>query len=143
MALLYTVGYEGREPSEIADLLESNSVKTLVDIRELPLSRRKGFSKSALGKYMKRRKVKYTHYRALGSPRALRHKVRETGDLVTFFRKYRGHLSTQDAALREVSKLLNHGSICLLCYEADHTRCHRRAVAGRVARRAKVRTVHL
>ncbi len=143
MAELFTVGYEGRQPSEIADLLESNSVKMLVDIRELPLSRRKGFSKSALRTYMKRRKVNYKHYRALGSPRAMRHKARETGDLVTFFKKYRGHLSGQQDALQEVAMLLNHGSICLLCYEADHNRCHRRAVAGRVARRAGVRTVHL
>jgi len=45
---LFTVGYEGLTLEAFIQRLQSSSIQTLVDVRELPLSRKRGFSKRAL-----------------------------------------------------------------------------------------------
>jgi uncharacterized protein (DUF488 family) len=45
---LLTIGYEGRTIEEFVGELLAGSVETLIDVRELPLSRKRGFSKRAL-----------------------------------------------------------------------------------------------
>jgi len=44
---LFTLGYEGLTIEAFIARLQAAQVKTVVDVRELPLSRKKGFSKSA------------------------------------------------------------------------------------------------
>ena len=43
---LLTIGYEGVKIEEFLDTLLEAEVTVLLDIRELPLSRKKGFSKN-------------------------------------------------------------------------------------------------
>jgi len=64
-AKLFTVGYEGRSIDELVDALRAAGVERLVDVRELPLSRRKGFSKTALGDTLRDAGIEYIHVRAL------------------------------------------------------------------------------
>jgi uncharacterized protein (DUF488 family) len=45
---LLTIGYEGREINEFVKYLKQYNISCLIDIREIPISRKKGFSKSAL-----------------------------------------------------------------------------------------------
>ena len=45
---LFTVGYEGRALDELITELVDAGVERLIDVRELPLSRRRGFSKTPL-----------------------------------------------------------------------------------------------
>jgi uncharacterized protein (DUF488 family) len=45
---LFSVGYEGLNFDEFMPLLSKHGIETVVDIRELPLSRKPGFSKKAL-----------------------------------------------------------------------------------------------
>jgi len=47
-AEVFTIGYEGRQPDELIAMLRAHRVDRLIDVRERPSSRRKGFSKSAL-----------------------------------------------------------------------------------------------
>src|SRR4051794_12149499 len=45
---LLTIGYEThQEPASLVSALQAARIERLVDVRELPLSRRRGFSKSA------------------------------------------------------------------------------------------------
>ena len=44
--LLFTLGYEGLTIDAFIARRQTAQVKTAVDVRELPLSRKKGFSKS-------------------------------------------------------------------------------------------------
>jgi uncharacterized protein (DUF488 family) len=41
---IYTVGYESTSLPSVVEALRSRGVETLIDVRELPLSRRAGFS---------------------------------------------------------------------------------------------------
>ena len=45
---LMTFGYEGLDIESFLAVLKKNGITLLVDVRELPLSRKKGFSKTAL-----------------------------------------------------------------------------------------------
>jgi uncharacterized protein (DUF488 family) len=130
---LFTVGYEGKDVEGLLALLHDESVRVLVDVRELPLSRKRGFSKTRLRQELEEAGIDYVHCRALGSPRPMRRQLRETGDYAAFFRAYNRHLDKQREALAEVRTLLRESSVCLMCYEAEASRCHRSAVAARLA----------
>jgi hypothetical protein len=43
--MLFTVGYERRTVDGMIEILKDAGVRTLLDVRELPLSRRQGFPK--------------------------------------------------------------------------------------------------
>lgn len=67
---LLTIGYEThREPASPVVALLAADVERLVDVRELPLSRRRGFSKTALAGALADAGIHYEHERALGNPK--------------------------------------------------------------------------
>src|SRR5215208_2853638 len=63
---VFTIGYEQHaEPSSLVDALRTAGVRRLVDVRELPLSRRRGFSKTALAAALATAEIEYQHVREL------------------------------------------------------------------------------
>jgi uncharacterized protein (DUF488 family) len=128
LARLLTIGYEGADPTDFLATLELVGVTTLLDIREIAMSRRRGFAKTALREGLASVGIDYRHEPRLGSPKAIRHQLREDGDYPRFFRDFERYLKTQSALLEELAEELT-GTVALLCYERDHTLCHRRAVA--------------
>jgi len=66
---LFTIGYQGSTPSDLIDRLLGAGVERVVDVRELPLSRRRGFSKSPLAAALTSAGIRYEHVRALGNPK--------------------------------------------------------------------------
>jgi uncharacterized protein (DUF488 family) len=139
---ILTIGYQGVSLDNFLNTLKSASVQLLLDIRELPISRRKGFSKSALCAALEATGIGYVHERALGSPRAIRHQLREDGDLTRFFSDFREYLTTQRALLDSLAHTTT-GAMALMCYERDHAECHRSVVAAALAKRARASVQHL
>jgi uncharacterized protein (DUF488 family) len=137
-----TIGYEGVTLADFLKTLKAAGVDHLLDIRELPISRRKGFSKTALCAALADEGIDYTHERALGSPREIRNRLREDGDLASFFSDFREYLATQRALLDTLARTLS-GSVALLCYERNHTECHRSVVATALAKRTHSAIEHL
>ncbi len=45
---ILTIGYEGVSLTDFIATLKAHRVRQILDVRELPMSRRKGFSKTAL-----------------------------------------------------------------------------------------------
>jgi uncharacterized protein (DUF488 family) len=131
-ARLYTIGYENRDLDEFIDILIENGIDLLADIRAIPYSRRREFSKKALTSRLAITKIEYAHFGSLGSPKELRDKVRADNDYGYFFMEYDKYLRTQDAALAGLLELIREKKVCLMCYEMDADRCHRRAVAERI-----------
>ncbi len=82
MIELMTIGYEGLTVAGFLDLLRRCRVSRLVDVRELPISRKPGFAKAALSAAIEARGIRYEHLVALGCPREIRHRYREDGDKV-------------------------------------------------------------
>jgi uncharacterized protein (DUF488 family) len=122
---LFTVGYEGRSIEELVDALHAAGVERLIDVRELPLSRRRGFSKTALGDALRKAGILYVHVKALGNPKPNRERY-WAGDVEGGAAVYRAHLNNGSrSALRELAESLGDDPACLLCFERDHTVCHR------------------
>jgi uncharacterized protein (DUF488 family) len=129
----FTIGYEGRTLDGFIAVLLEAGVERIVDVRELPLSRKRGFSKRALAQALAEHGIEYVHVRAGGNPhRELRH------DIDRCLAAYREHLRANPAAIDEVMAALEGARSALLCVEHDHAVCHRSVLAARLARRRNV-----
>ena len=67
-SVVFTVGYEGRTPDELIELLARKGVRRVVHVRALPLSRRRGFSKTPLREALGAHGIDYVHLRDAGNP---------------------------------------------------------------------------
>lgn len=128
MKKLLTVGYEGASLAEFLATLRAAGVTTLLDVRELPLSRRPGFSKRALGEALGTVGIAYRHERELGSPKDIRNQLRANGDYSQYFASFKTYLKHQQPLLRALAESLE-GSVALMCFERDPSTCHRSVVA--------------
>ena len=78
---LYTIGYEGINIDDFIKQLKTSGVSKLIDVRDIPFSRKKGFSKEVLKETLEDNNIKYFHFKPLGSPASLRSKLKEDGGL--------------------------------------------------------------
>lgn len=141
MVELMTIGYEGMEPGPFLELLAQGRVERVVDVRELAMSRRKGFAKTALAALLNQAGIGYTHLPALGCPREIRHAYREDGGWARYKARFLAYLATRDADLLDLGKMISRERCCLLCFEADYNFCHRQFVAARLAEHTQGLTV--
>jgi uncharacterized protein (DUF488 family) len=140
---LYTLGYEGFDVAAFIARLKEIGVKAIVDVRELPLSRKKGFSKTALRESLAQAGIAYFHVPALGCPKDIRDRYRADRDWNSYTHDFLAYLQTQGASSRELSKLAKATTACLICFEADHEGCHRTYVARAAHRLGAPSVVHL
>lgn len=126
---LFTFGYEGLTIDEFIARLKAAQVKTIVDVRELPLSRKKGFSKTSFCTALAAHDIAYLHAPALGCPKPIRNQYKADANWQTYTRDFLKYIKTQDASLRELVKIAHATPACLVCFEADFSMCHRTFVA--------------
>lgn len=142
---IFTIGYEQVSSRAVLNELEQAGVKLLVDVRAITSSRRAGFSKTQLVASLIERGIGYIHLRGLGTPKAGRD-ARRRGDAATLKTIYDAHLKTLQAE-REMDELADlvktSGPVCLLCFERDHTNCHRHFIAEIIEKRDHVTTENL
>lgn len=127
---LFTVGYEGSDIATFVDALSAAGVKVLADVRALPLSRKKGFSKNALRAHLEREGITYLHFRELGDPKPGREAAR-AGRYAEFRRVYAKHLVSPGAkgALAALIEVAGQARTCLMCFEREAADCHRTMIA--------------
>lgn len=133
---LISLGYEGRDAAELIEKLLASGVDTLVDVRLTPLSRKPGLSKRRLAAALAEAGIGYVHLPELGNPRENRASFR-AGEARSR-NEYRQILQTSNgrSALAHVAELLDEGAVALLCFERDHTTCHRHLVITELQREA-------
>jgi uncharacterized protein (DUF488 family) len=137
---LFTIGYERRSLEELVAGLHAHRIERLIDVRELPLSRRPGFSKTPLGEALVDADIEYLHLRQAGNP------FRAEKDLIPrdeLLAKYRRHLAGAAQAIADVVDATRGRRAALFCYEREPAECHRTILAKRVARRLGVKIVEL
>jgi uncharacterized protein (DUF488 family) len=142
MTGLFTIGYEGAHLADFLGRLQAVGISVLVDVRELPLSRRRGFSKTQLAGLLEQHGIRYMHKRELGAPREIRHELRETGDYRAYFARFNAYLKTQRKALEDLIEECV-GGVALMCFERDPTECHRSAVARELGKLTDLSPIHL
>jgi uncharacterized protein (DUF488 family) len=141
---LLTIGYQGSVLANVLATLREARVAHLVDVRAVPQSRKAGFSKRLLAASAEAAGIRYTHLRGLGTPKAGRDAVRH-GDVATMHRIFAEHMQSDaaQADLAHAIAITKDERACLLCFERDHTTCHRAIVAGLIHGRTGQQVHHL
>ncbi|MGE0418300.1 MAG: DUF488 family protein [Acetobacteraceae bacterium] len=143
-AELLTIGYEGCTIDGVLAALRAARVGLLIDVRAVAASRKPGFSKRQLAAGLDQAGIAYVHLQGLGTPKPGRDAVR-AGHPEQMEVIFREHMTSDraQAELAQARMLTRDRRACLLCFERDHTTCHRRLVAEMVSADTGQDIVHL
>jgi uncharacterized protein (DUF488 family) len=127
---VFTIGHGTRPAEELVESLQAAGVRTLVDVRRFPGSRRNPqFNQEALAATLEAAGIDYRHAVELGGRRS-----GEPGEELfrcistSAFRSYAARMGTpewQDA----LESALGEPVPCFMCAETPWWRCHRRFIA--------------
>ena len=136
---IFTIGYEGTTVPEFIAALKRAGVRRVIDVRALPLSRRPGFSKTALSGALNEAGMEYVHLKALGTPSDGRAAAR-AGRHADMARIYAGQLELPEAIAQgaQMLALAREEPSALLCMEREPAHCHRTLLLKAVAPDAEV-----
>lgn len=136
---VFTIGYETHTPESFVRVLRKAGVEKVLDIRELPLSRRRGFSKVRLKENLEAAEIEYEHLRLAGNPhRKLK------ASIETCLELYGEHLDRQPGVVEGVEAAIEGHRVALLCVESDAHLCHRSVLVNRLkGRQPDLRVVDL
>jgi uncharacterized protein (DUF488 family) len=144
---LYTMGFTQKTAREFFELLRTNGVRRLVDIRVNPSGQLSGFAKQEDLPYFLCELAdgcEYLHMPALAPTQEILKDYRADGDWPRYVTRFEQLMDERD-----IPNALNRADFeaqpsCLLCSEATPEQCHRRLVAERlVARWPEVEIIHL
>lgn len=123
---IYTIGYEGVTMDAFIAALTRAGIERVIDVRALPLSRRPGFSKTALAATLREHGIEYLHLKALGTPKPGRDAAKK-GDWRTMETIYAGQLELPEAQAQaaRLRDLVGEKRSAVLCYEREPRHCHR------------------
>ncbi|MBW3535109.1 MAG: DUF488 domain-containing protein [Gemmatimonadetes bacterium] len=145
---LHTVGHSTRSADDFVALLRAHGVRTLVDVRRYPGSRRHPqFNREALARTLEAAGIAYRHEEDLGGRRGTPVAASpNAGWRNASFRAYADHTATP--AFREaLDRILDvqdpaEAPVAVMCAEAVPWRCHRQLIAdAAVARGREVRHI--
>ncbi|MDQ2101254.1 DUF488 domain-containing protein [Azospirillum isscasi] len=141
---LFTIGYEGASFDSVLRALKARGVGVLLDVRDLPLSRRAGFSKKPLSAGLEEAGIGYVHLKGLGTPKEGRVAAHQ-GDLDRFWSIVEDKMQTPEAEhdLNRAAALARERPACLLCFEASPHLCHRLRVGALLHSRFGFTVEHL
>jgi uncharacterized protein (DUF488 family) len=139
----FTIGHGTRPLAELVETLERAGVRTLVDVRRFPGSRRNPqFNRDALAEGLGRAGISYRHAVELGGRRS-----GEPGEerfaciREAAFRSYAARMGTEEWQ-EALADALAEPAPCFLCAETLWWRCHRRFIAELLTARGH-RVLHL
>lgn len=140
---VWTIGYEGRSVDAFLDTLDSASIDLVVDIRTKAFSRKSGFSKGPLARRLGERGVQYIHLPELGMPLHLLALRPSLDDNTPILEAYRAGMSDRTGGIEQLCTWATSVSVCLLCFEAEVSQCHRSVVAEHLRKERRLKIHHL
>jgi uncharacterized protein (DUF488 family) len=133
LATLYTIGHSTRSIGELVEVLHAHEIKTLVDIRAFPMSRRlPQFNRESLGQSLSETGIHYVWMKALGG---YRKKILDESPNIALrnasFRNYADHMLTPEfeRAMAELIRLADQDRTAYMCAERVYFHCHRMLVS--------------
>jgi uncharacterized protein (DUF488 family) len=133
VATLYTIGHSTRPLDELIAVLQAHSIKTLVDIRAFPASRRLPyFNRESLERSLPASGIRYVWMKSLGGHRK---KIREDSPHIALreesFRNYADYMLTPEfeRATQELMTLADDSPTAYMCAERVFFHCHRMMVS--------------
>ena len=129
---VYTIGHSTRSAAELLQLLNIHHIKTLVDVRHFPGSRKfPHFNKENLEVILPEAGIHYHHVLALGGRRKGIENSHNTGWRHPAFRSYADYMETGGFAegINELVKYAAANTTAYMCSEAVWWRCHRALIS--------------
>ena len=133
MATLYTIGHSTRTLDELIDALRSHGIRTLVDIRAFPMSRRlPQFNRESLEKSLPPAGIRNVWMNVLGG---YRKKILDDSPHIALrnasFRNYADYMLTSEfeKAIAELIALAEQAPTAYMCAERVYFHCHRMLVS--------------
>ena len=140
---VFTVGHGVRPLEELVATLQETGVRTLVDVRRFPGSRRNPqFNQGPLREALAAGGIAYRHAEELGGRRSGEPGEEEFACIrVGAFRSYAARMRTEEWQAALAAELAE-PEPCFMCAETVWWRCHRRLIAELVTARGD-RVAHL
>ena len=141
---LFTIGYEGITIEAYINKLIQNDIRLICDIRNNPISRKFGFSKTMLSNVLQEINIEYIHIPELGIVSEKRKELKGQADYETLFDEYKKTLPQKKVYIKKVFDLLcDKKRIALTCFEKDQNLCHRHIVGQFIKDNYAVRVVNI
>lgn len=136
MTRIYTIGHSTRTLEEHVELLRTNGVARLADIRRYPGSRRyPHFSREALAESLPQHGIAYAHMPELGGRRKPLPDSPNGAWRNEQFRAYADYMATAEFHDAIDQLLAFDDQTAIMCAEAVPWRCHRNLVSDELVRR--------
>ena len=133
MATIYTIGHSTRSLDELIEALRAHSIKTLIDIRAFPMSRRHPqFNREHLAKELPNAGIEYVWKKEMGGRRGKQMEESPNTALRNdSFRNYADYMLTPSfaAAAADVRALAEKSPTAIMCAERMWFQCHRMLVS--------------
>lgn len=132
---IWSVGHGARPLAELLALLRENGIRTLVDVRSYPSSRRHPhFGRDALAAELSGEGIAYEHLKALGGRRREVASSPHRALLVAGFRAYADHMETDEfrAGFAHLLEFARERPTAFMCAESLWWQCHRRLLSDRL-----------
>jgi len=137
--MIFSIGHSTRPIDQLINLLRGHGIRTLVDIRSIPHSRKNPqYEQTALREAIESAGLSYKHLPALGGRRRAAKDSTNTAWLNAAFRGYADYMQTDgfEQGLTELLELDREaGPVAIMCSEAVPWRCHRSMVADALVAR--------
>ena len=138
MRAIFTIGHSTRPIDEFLELLRTNGVEQLVDIRTVPRSRRNPqFDRDSLPATLGHAAIAYVHMPELGGLRHPRADSPNSAWRNDSFRGYADYMQTPEfaSAIEKLIEIAGAKPTAIMCAEAVPWRCHRSLVADALTAR--------
>lgn len=133
---LFTVGFTQKSAQAFFELLRSQGIRKLVDIRVNPHGQLSAFARQEDLPYFLRALAdgcSYQHLPALAPTKEILKDYRADGDWERYAERFQQLMDGRGIPHTLVRADFEDGPVCLLCSEATPEQCHRRLVAERLA----------
>jgi uncharacterized protein (DUF488 family) len=133
LATIYTIGHSTRELPELISALQAHEIKTLLDIRSFPMSRRlPHFNRENLERSLPQAGIAYLWLRELGGRRGKQTpESPNTALRNASFRNYADYMLTPafQNGISELLRIAENGPVAIMCAERVYFHCHRMLVS--------------
>jgi uncharacterized protein (DUF488 family) len=130
--VVFTIGHSTHDLATLIAMLESFGIRTLVDIRHFPGSRRfPHFNKERLAEELPTAGISYVHLEGLGGRRPVQKNSKSDRWRNSAFRGYADYMETDEFknAIKELESIALTGPTAYMCAEAVWWQCHRALVS--------------
>lgn len=135
---IYTIGYQGLTIDEFKSILIEKGIESIIDIRNVPLSHKYGFSKFWLIKHIPEFGIEYKSIPELGIPKNYRENLMGNN----LWEKYKKIIISKEGYIDNVAQILQEKPTVLMCFEAIPEQCHRFVLSEILSKKTNLKVIH-